>query len=154
MSGTGFSTTPLPVINRPLSNTAYAHHAHHVHRAANVSLDLNVAWEQLKAFFGGNSFNGADPEDFTQRVAEHFNSLGYNVMVIWDQSNLADGEFAKQNFQLQTSFLGTTKGFDVYISPPGLSFTVTNTGDGGYSNWCMMGNFERTGESGRTVHFS
>ena len=121
----------------------------------NATLDTNEAFDQAKdvltSFVNGGKGQSADPEQFTKATVQHFTSQGLNVMCIHNTQNLFSGDkrVTKQNIEVSTSFV-TTKGFSVYVAPKGCTWTVTNTGDGGFTNWAFGGTCER---SGSTVTF-
>ena len=126
--------------------------------AVNVTADLNKAFEQanelLDSFADNGAGHNADPDQFTKSTVEHFTSLGENVMCIHNRQVLFSGDsrVKHRNIEVSTSWV-TTKGFSVYVAPKGVTWTVTNTGDGGYINWAFGGDFTRSGANNQVVTF-
>merc|ERR1719277_57659 len=91
---------------------------------------------------------GISRDGFTNETVDHFMGLGYNVLVI--KTSLVEEVRAcppRMRLELEVCHVfKCTIGFYIYVAPQGRSWTIKNKGDGGYTNWCMGGNFERNGK--------
>mmetsp|Transcript_72162 Transcript_72162/g.209005 ORF Transcript_72162/g.209005 Transcript_72162/m.209005 type:complete len:88 (+) Transcript_72162:373-636(+) len=72
-----------------------------------------------------------------------------NAMVIHNRKVLRPPPASVTRWNVEVSeFLGLgTKGFAIFVAPKGVQWTVTNRGDGGYTNWCFAGHFDRDGST-------
>ena len=121
-----------------------------------VNKTIDQAKELLQAFVNKGTGKDADLDQFTKAAVDHFASQGFNVMVIHNEQDLFSGDQSKVAVQdIEVSDWGglSTFGYHIYVAPKGVTWTVTNVGDGGYTNWAFEGNFVRSGSSNEVVTF-
>lgn len=71
-----------------------------------------------------------------------------NVMAIWNRARIVVGDYEERDIEMCSG--AKTRGYMAIIGVRGKdSFTVTNTYEGGFVNWCYSG---RCNRNGMTVH--
>lgn len=88
---------------------------------------------------GGFQVPNIGRDNFAASVAQHYNTVGYNVAVIHPSSS-ASGHAAE--FSVHPKWGFHTISYKVYLGVPGRRMVVTNHGDGGFINWAYHGRVE------------
>ena len=91
----------------------------------------------------------AEREAFTQKTAQDFAAKfpGYNVMVVHTKHTWykGDGQF-RHHQHVEFPWGMGSYGYEIYLCKKGTTQYFRNLGDGGYINWCFIGNFQREGK--------
>lgn len=103
--------------------------------------------DNLSNMFSGNSDGNRD--DWVKNVHKHYvkSFPGHGIMVIHKgQKQISASSNSYKHFHLEYRKTFGTEGFEIYVIKKGSGTIITNTGDGGYTNWCFSGYSNRDGK--------
>jgi hypothetical protein len=101
----------------------------------------------LSSFFSGSLDD--DREKWVMGIWKHFTTSfpGYGVMVIHKgQVEVSGSDNFYKHFHMKHKKIFGTEGFEIYVVKKESGVVITNTGEGGFMNWCFSGETRKNGK--------